>query len=261
MRTLSRRLRTRRARPNPASERTSESSLREHSAAAHGKRWVARLRLTALAVFLVLLPAAALPKGASYELVFDEAHDRACSSGRGYVIKSEWVNELSAALPSFRELWKNTAPAMFRAASALTGRTAESFAVPVALTLCDTPSQSFGGPSVNMRYALRSFTAQAVPLRYKVDTAFHESLHAFMIEYVPRSSKLLARHMAESTCVLNHLHLLALQKAVLLAVGELGALEQVVALDSSLPSGCYKRAWALVNETNDTYQQYVAELR
>lgn len=112
-----------------------------------------------------------------------------------------------------------------------------------------------------MRFALRSFTAQAVPLRYKADTAFHESLHAFMLEFVPRSSKLLARHKTESTCVLNHLHLLALQKAVLLTLGEPSVLEQVVALDSSLPSGCYKRAWALVNETNGTYQEYVAELR
>jgi hypothetical protein len=136
----------------------------------------------------------------------------------------------------------------------------EAFIVPVRLTLCDTPSQSFNGPSVNMRFALRSFTAKPVPLRYKVDTAFHESLHAFITKYTPSDSALLAARKSESPCVLNHLHLLALQKAVLLSLGDAAALEQVIAIDSTLPSGCNKRAWAIVNEADGAYKAYVAEL-
>lgn len=216
------------------------------------------MRIPAIAAALLLSqPALASP---SFELVYDEAQDRACGSARGYIIKSEWVTELKESLPALRSLWKSKAPAMFEAAASITRRPAEAFAVPVTLTLCDTPSQSFSGPSVNMRFALRSFTAAAVPLRYKLDTAFHESLHAFTVRFVPRKPKLLARHGSEPVCVLNHLHLLALQKAVLLAVGESSALEQVVATDSLLPSGCYKRAWSLVNDGADTYKQYVAEL-
>jgi hypothetical protein len=53
---------------------------------------------------------------------------------------------------------------------------------------------------------------------------------------------------------------LALQKAVLLAVGEATSLKQVVLIDSQLPSGCYERAWSLVNDTDTTYEHYVAEL-
>ena len=37
-------------------------------------------------------------------------------------------------------------------------------------------------------------------------------------------------------------------------------LAQVIAIDSQLPSGCYKGAWELVNETEGTYKQYVSEL-
>jgi len=76
----------------------------------------------------------------------------------------------------------------------------------------------------------------------------------------PRPSPLLAQHSSEPRCVRNHLHLLALQKATLLHTKDSAALEQVVALDSQLPSGCYKRAWLLVNATPGTYLRYVEEL-
>ena len=111
-----------------------------------------------------------------------------------------------------------------------------------------------------MRYALHSFTASPVPLRYKMDTVFHEMLHEFVGRNAPQTSAMLEAHSSESLCVRNHLHLLALQKAVLVTTGDATALEQVIAIDSSLPSGCYKRAWALVNDTASTYQSFVAEL-
>lgn len=220
----------------------------------------ARREPAALALVLCLLPWVCAAGPASFELVYDEAQDRSCATSRGYDIKLEWVEELSDVLPRIRDLWKTKGPAMFDAVTALTRRSTDAFVVPVRLGLCDTPSQSFSGPSVNMRYALRSFTTSPVSLRYKVDTAFHESLHGFVDQYAPRRSPLLASHRSEPACVLNHLHLLALQKAVLVAIGDAAALEQVVAVDSQLPSGCYKRAWFLVNETDITYKYYVAEL-
>ncbi len=155
-------------------------------------------------------------------------------------------------------MWKTDPSAMVGAVAALTHRPLEPFIAPLRLTLCDTPSQSLAGPSVNMRFALHAFTPTPVPLRYKVDTVFHESLHPFVVQYVPRGSRLLQAHRSESACVLNHLHLLALQKAVLLFLGETAALQQVISIDSQLPSGCW--AWSLLNETETSYQQYVAEL-
>ncbi len=145
---------------------------------------------------------------------------------------------------------------------AVTTLTKKAFAAPttVHLTLCDVPSNAFFGVTVNMRYALRSFTSSPVPLRYKVDTVFHEALHEFVLRNTPRGSALLEANTAESFCVRNHLHLLALQKAVLLSIGDTSSLEQVIAIDSQLPSGCYKRAWSLVNAEPQTYLQYVEEL-
>lgn len=213
-----------------------------------------------LSLALCLLPLTCAAEPARFEVGYARSQDQACAVARGYEINDEWVRELNEALPAFRELWKVKGPAMFKALEALTNRAAEPFAAPVRLTLCDTPSQPSSGLSVNMRFALRSFTPTPVSLRYKVDTAFHEVLHGFVAQYAPRNSPLLAAHKSEPACVINHLHLLALQKAVLTMNGETAALEQVIAIDSQLPTGCYKRAWAIVNEAGDTYKQYVAEI-
>ena len=174
-------------------------------------------------------------------------------------VKAEWANELNERLPEVVRLWESVGPALIEAVSTSTNK---SLSPPktVHLTLTDQPSNSFLGITVNMRYALRSFTATPVPMRYKIDTVFHEALHEFVSRNTPKTSPLLSQHSSEPMCVRNHLHLLALQKSALLYTKDFAALEQVVALDSQLPSSCYKRACSLVNATPSTYRQYVEEL-
>lgn len=60
--------------------------------------------------------------------------------------------------------------------------------------------------------------------------------------------------------MLDHLHLLSLQKAVMLDLKEPDQLKEVIAIDSLLPGGYYKRAWEIVNATDTTYLEYVAEV-
>jgi hypothetical protein len=193
------------------------------------------------------------------QIIYEEAADRQCASTEASAIGPGLVSELRSRLPEMRQLWQSVGPEMIRAVTALTNKPFEPTGT-IQLTLCNMPSNSLQGPAVNMRYALKSFTETPVPLRYKVDTAFHEELHAFVDANVPAKSELLAVHASEPQCVRNHLHLLALQKAVLLSLNDSASLAQVVAFDGQLPSGCYKRAWALVDATPSTYLQYVAEL-
>jgi hypothetical protein len=216
--------------------------------------------ITAWCLGLFSLGAAA-ESPSTYELYYGASQDQQCASTRGAELETKWVAELRKILPAAQHLWSTEAPKLFEAAASLTGKHTETYAVPVRLTLCDTPSQSFSGPVVNMRFALHSFTPDPVPLRYKIDTAFHESMHPFVAGLVPSNSRLIQAHSGEQPCVLSHLHLLSLQKAVLLSLGESAELNQVIAVDSELPSGCYKRAWALVNETDSTYKAYITELR
>jgi len=97
-------------------------------------------------------------------------------------------------------------------------------------------------------------------MRYKVDTLFHELLHVFLNEHPVRDSALLEQNKSEPERTRDHLHLLALQKAVLLKLNEPEALKNVVAIDSQLPGGYYKRAWDIVNAKEDEYLKYVAEI-
>jgi hypothetical protein len=111
-----------------------------------------------------------------------------------------------------------------------------------------------------MRYALKSFNPAPVSMRYKVDTLFHELLHVFLARHPVRNSSLLEQHVSEPERTREHLHLLALQKAALLKLNQPDALKEVIAIDSQLPGGYYKRAWEIVNATDTEYLKYVAEI-
>jgi hypothetical protein len=124
------------------------------------------------------------------------------------------------------------------------------------------PSENFGPDIlVNMRYALASFTAQPVSVRYKANILFHELLHGLLQDAVPKDSPLLAAHKDENERVRDHLHLLALMKAVFLDQGMPSDLAEVIEIDGELPGGYYKRAWEIVNQTDDTCLKFVSELR
>lgn len=213
------------------------------------------MRLLSLLACLALSRSAAVGAApSSIELVYST------ESCAGEPPKPEWVAELQSRLPEFKAVWEAIGPQMLGAVASLTGKAVDPLPQKVSLSLCSSPSQAIFGVSVNMRYAIRSFTPEPVPLRYKADTVFHELLHDFVSRNTPRASALLAVHDAESRCVRNHLHLLALQKGVLLSLNASEALTQVISIDSQLPSGCYKRAWNIVNESKDTYERYIAEL-
>lgn len=219
------------------------------------------MHITLASLFVVALH---LPAGAQTPLIrayYSPDEDAACETARGYVIKPEWKLELTERLPEFLAEIDRELPRMLAAASAVTGKPFPSSEYRVRLSLCDVASHSGPVPQINMRFAMSSFTHQPVPLRYKLDTVVHELLHSMVVRFEPAKSALLRQQAAEPMCVRNHLHLLALQKAVLLQLGAEGEYRQLVGIDSLLPGGCYKRAWAIVNERDETYLQFVAELR
>jgi len=218
------------------------------------------MRCLSTVTLAFLLCATSMSKAADIRVVYDEAADHACGQRDKGEISPQWIAQLRKVLPEFEALWAAKSPQMLARASSLTHHKFAFLPDAVRLTLCNIPSQGIDEPIVNMRYALSTFTSEPVPLRYKVDTAFHEVLHTQLRRFSAWKSKLLLQHLFEPACVRNHLHLLALQKAVLLSLGEHDALQQVVHYDSQLPSGCYRRAWAIVNETETAYEAYVAEL-
>ena len=194
---------------------------------------------------------------------YSPSEDLACSLPPGSPIKEEWKAELLSRDSEFVRIWETEGPQLLAATEAISGKEFPSQEIIARLTLCNAPSESFPGTdrvTINMRYALRSFTPEPVSMRYKVYTLFHELLHIFLNRHPIENSVLLKERATEDERVRDHLHLLALQKAVLLRLNEPDALKEVIAVDSALPGGYYKRAWELVNATDKEYLKYVAEL-
>lgn len=217
--------------------------------------------LTVSAVLLMACAPRAGSTSPSVEIRYSRLWDATCSSVRGPRIRKAWADELSVRLPEFVRLWNVSGPRSLTLASSLIGKPFPKSSFQARLTLCNVPSNSRIGTMVNMRHALMSFSHSAVPLRYKTNVLFHEVLHDLIGANPPRDSPLLRAHAMEDSRVRSHLHLLALQKAVLLKMGRRSELEEVMKFDSQLPGGYYRRAWELVNETDATYLGYVAELR
>jgi len=194
---------------------------------------------------------------------YSPSQDLACSLPPDNPIKEESKAELLSREPEFVKLWNAESPRWLAATEEISGKNFPSQEISARLTLCNVPSESFPGESrvtINMRYALKSFTPEPVSMRYKVGTLFHELLHIFLSCHPIENSALLKEHAAENERVRDHLHLLALQKAVLLKLNEPDALKEVIAVDGALPGGYYKRAWELINATDKEYLKYVAEL-
>ena len=200
---------------------------------------------------------AAAPK---IDIEYSPTFDSICSLVKSGNIKDEWKKELVQRQPELEALWESIGPALISSVEEITGKAFPDDDQTVRLTLCELPSQSFFGISVNMRYALSSFTDEPVPLRYKADTIFHELLHKFIAEHQPKDSPLLKAHINEPERTRDHLHLLALQKAVLLKLNAIDELADVVRIDSQLPGGYYKRAWEIINATDTEYLKYVDEI-
>jgi hypothetical protein len=208
----------------------------------------------------VLAASAAQASPPQVIISYNPAMDSVCAWLKGSAIKDSWKAELSSRQAEFEQLWISSGPKMMDAVESITGKTFSSRSATVRLTLCDIPSESFIGIVINMRYALQSFTPKPVPMRYKVNTLFHELLHTFLVDHPVANSELLKDFSTEPERVRNHLHLFALEKAVFLQLDEHQALQELVAIDSQLPGGFYKRAWEIVNASDSEYLKYIAEV-
>jgi hypothetical protein len=188
--------------------------------------------------------------------------DAACAFVRGNQIKKEWKEELSRKVRLFVDMWAKISPQLLSTTEKITGKFFVDKDISAHLTLCDFPSQSFlFGVSVNMRYTLSSFTERPVPMRYKIGVLYHEILHKFLDDHMPARSALLARHRDEDSRVREHLHLMALEKAVYLALGMKDELAELIDIDGQLPGDFYKRAWQIINQDKDDYLDYLEELK
>ena len=102
------------------------------------------------------------------KVIYDASEDVTCSKLPGGSIKEKWKAELLSREPEFIRLWETEGPRLVAAAEAISGKDFPSQEMTARLTLCKVPSESFpetGHVTINMRYALRSFTPEPVSMR------------------------------------------------------------------------------------------------
>ncbi len=94
---------------------------------------------------------------------------------------------------------------------------------------------------------------------YFVEILYHELMHSYVAP-ASTGSSFRKKYAAEDRVVLSHLHVMALEKFVLLKLGRAEELKHVAEWYQASPSPAYKRAWEIVDQLED-YQAFLKELK
>lgn len=185
--------------------------------------------------------------------------DKVCTQKLDYKIQPSWRKELDVKLPLLSKQWDKQGNKLLNETILLIGKPFTATSYRVALSLCNFPSMS-DPLMVNMRYSLNSFTTNALPSDVTMSIIYHELLHVYLDNIIPKSSPLLKKYSNESDTVKEHLHLFALMKAVYLKLNMQHQLDEVIKKDDSLPNHDYKKTWEIING-KEGYQPFIAELK
>jgi hypothetical protein len=128
--------------------------------------------------------------------------------------------------------------------------------VQATLTVCAVPTMS-----TPLIINIRKYLPGAEHPRPQEDFSealFHELMHHY-VGPLTANSALKKKYGAEPLVVLNHLHVIALEKTVLARFHETKELEIVEKAYLTSPSPAYKRAWEIVTEVGP--EAFIAELK
>lgn len=154
-----------------------------------------------------------------------------------------WVAEAVARAPDFQRHWDADGPRYLATVFDAVGQPYPHAEVQAAMTVCPIASMSLP-LIINIRGFLASAGNERPDWFFPL-LVFHELMHTYT-RTVSMSSALRAKYRSESPLTLNHLHVLALEKFVLTALGrteELRWLDHDYRTDA--PAG-YRRAWEIV---------------
>jgi len=126
------------------------------------------------------------------------------------------------------------------------------------LTVCPGVIPMSAPLFVNVSRYLPS-TASRRPDSQFVETLYHELMHTY-IRRVVDTSELRKKYAAEPRAVVSHLHVMALEKMVLLKMGKTEELKRLASDYQSVLPPEYKRAWEIVDKI-EGYQPLVNELK
>lgn len=221
-----------------------------------------------LAAITLLMPTIALAEGPEVTYRYSGVFDRWCTATNGTEVPDAKQQQLLGKVDALQAEWDKLGPKILATTEKLIGEPFRRREVTATLFLCGrTPSMSLP-LLINGNWFVDG--KRQLPNDMATHIVFHELLHiyignnfcestspcAFM-----RDSPLRKKYEAEGEhfVVLNHLHLMAIQKLVYLELGLEDVLARVIENDSKLANDAYKRAWEIVNE--EGHEVIVAELQ
>ena len=172
-------------------------------------------------------------------------------------VDPRWVEEAVRRAPEFQRRWDTDGPRYLATAFEAIGRPFPYAEVQAALTVCPIASMSLP-LIINVRGFLAS-DGNRRPDWFFPFLVFHELMHTYT-RPVNTSSALRAKYSSESPVTLNHLHVVALEKFVLTALGKIDELRWLDRDYRTEASPGYRRAWQIVNDAEGV-EPFLIELR
>jgi len=184
--------------------------------------------------------------------------DRTCPQLLNTQINPGWVQETVRRLPEFQAQWDREGPKYLSLILAEIGLKFPYREMQAALTVCPVSTMSMP-LMINVRSFLSTAPSPAPP-EFFSEVVFHELMHHY-VSPVFASSALRKKYAVEPPVTLYHLHVMALEKFVLMKLGktvELKHLDYLYRTDP--PPSYYKRAWEIVNDI-EGYEAFIKELK
>jgi len=211
-----------------------------------------------LSAIALLMPMLALAEGPVIKYFYSGVFDNWCTSSNGTEVTEEKRQQLLGKVDNIQAEWDKLGPELLATTEKLIGKPFRRREVTATLFLCGkTPSMSVP-LLVNGNWFVDG--KRQLPDDMATHIVFHELLHIYVVDHIGGETPLRKKYEAdgEHYLILNHLHLMAVQKLVYLELGLEEELARVIANDSVLAKGAYKRAWGIVNDVG--HEVFVAEL-
>lgn len=226
------------------------------------------MQKTVLGAIALLISTFGLAEGPAVKYRYSGVFDRWCTATNGTEVPDTKQQQLMGKVDSLQAEWDKLGPKLLATTEDLIGRPFQRREVTATLFLCGrTPSMSLP-LLINGNWFVDG--ERQLPSEMATHIVFHELLHIYIGDNFcgssnpcdfMRDSPLRKKHEAEGEhfLVLNHFHLMAIQKLVYLELGLEEDLASVIENDNLLARGQYKRAWEIVNE--EGHLAFVAELQ
>jgi hypothetical protein len=230
-----------------------------------------KLLLFALAAVVTLVSAGATarPAAAPAEREIPRIHllyppqngtvfDINCADLLKVTVNPAWVQEAVRRAPEFQARWDREAAAYLATTFDEVGLPFPYKEMQAALTVCPGVRSMSTPLVINVRRYLESSETRS-PHWLLAETIYHELMHIY-VRPVNAVSALRKKYAGEQPVVLNHLHVMALEKFVLTKLGRPEELAQVGLDYVNVLPPAYKRAWTIMHEI-EGHQPFINELK